>query len=178
MQPGEQVIFEIKRHPIGMLFNYCIVGSMIIATAAMAFVVAPSAAPNNREAVTAIATVVFFIVTTLAMVFIYISNKVYWGNSWVLTTDSLTQVTQTSLFNRQSSQLSLENLEDVTALQNGILPHVFGYGVLKAETAGEHSKFIFHYCANPNYYAQKILDAREKFAQQGGHEGIHQANQQ
>jgi hypothetical protein len=104
----------------------------------------------------------------------------YWGNSWVVTTDSITQVNQTGLFTRQSSQLSLANLEDVTAEQNGILAHAFNYGLLKAETAGEHSKFSFYYCPNPNLYAQQILHAREQFEQGGGHVGaapVHSQNQ-
>lgn len=57
------------------------------------------------------------------------------------------------------------NLEDVTTEKTGIFPHMFNYGVLKCETAGERSKFMFSYCPNPDYYAQQILDARERFEQ-------------
>lgn len=169
MQPGEEVIFNIKRHPIGLIFSYAIAGSMIVTAAAIIFVIAPSLFPNSKDAVAAVGTVILLLITLLAVAFAFISNIVYWGNSWILTSDSLTQVSQTSLFNRQSSQLSLENLEDVTAEQKGILPHMFGYGTLKAETAGERSKFVFHYTSNPNYYAQKVLQAREVFVQSGHH---------
>ncbi len=172
MQPGERVIFDIKRHPIGLIFSYAISGSMIIATAIIVFIIAPGLFSNSKDAVTAAGTVIFLIITLLAVAFAFIASKVYWGNSWVLTSDSLTQVSQTSLFNRQSSQLSLENLEDVTAEQNGILSHMFGYGRLKAETAGHRSKFVFNYAANPNFYAQQVLQAREQFAQSGGHQAV------
>jgi uncharacterized membrane protein YdbT with pleckstrin-like domain len=77
----------------------------------------------------------------------------------------VTQVQQTGLFNKQSSQLSLENLEDVTAEKNGILAQMFNFGVIKCETAGERSKFVFPFCPNPTYYAQEILNARERFMQ-------------
>lgn len=173
MQPGERHIFEIKRHPIGLLFSYAISGLMIIGAAAIVFIVAPGLFPNSKDVVAAVGTVIFLVITLLAVGFVFITNKVYWGNSWVLTSDSITQVSQTSLFNRQSSQLSLENLEDVTAMQNGILAHMFNYGTLKAETAGEHSKFVFSFCANPNYYAQQVIQAREEFVQaerQAGHQ--------
>ncbi len=53
----------------------------------------------------------------------------------------------------------------MTAEQNGILAKMFNYGVLKAETAGEHSKFTFTNCPNPTLYAQQIIQAREEFAQ-------------
>jgi hypothetical protein len=42
------------------------------------------------------------------------------------------------------------------------LANIFGYGTLKAETAGHHSKFVFPFAPNPTYYAQKVLEAREK----------------
>lgn len=85
------------------------------------------------------------------------------GNSWTLTNDSLTQVTQSNLFDRESSQLSLHNLEDISSEQNGFFPHLFNYGLIKAETAGEKSKFVFNFCPNPNFYARQILAARENF---------------
>jgi hypothetical protein len=94
---------------------------------------------------------------------LFISTTVYWQNQWVVTTDSITQVIQNGLFGRQVSQLSMENLEDVTVIQDGIMPHLFNYGLLKAETAGERSKFVFLYCPNPNQVAREILDTHEKF---------------
>lgn len=57
----------------------------------------------------------------------------------------------------------MANIEDVTAEQNGILAELFGFGTLKAETAGERSNFHFLYCPEPNKYAQIILHARERF---------------
>src|SRR6202011_6093270 len=93
------------------------------------------------------------------------ATRIYWGNSWIVTSDSVTQVSQTSLFKRQSSQLSLIHLEDVTAEQNGVLAHMFNYGLLRVETAGERSKFTFTFCPNPNFYAREILAAREAFEQ-------------
>jgi hypothetical protein len=162
-QPGERTVCEIKRHPIGLMAVYAATGIMLIVVAVLAFVVAPSLASGSM--VTKIGALVFLLVTIFSLLFAFISTKVYWGNSWVLTTDSLTQIEQDSLFKRESSQLSLGNLEDVTAEQNGILPHMFNYGWVRVETASERGKFVFQYCPNPNYYAQQILSARESFEQ-------------
>jgi hypothetical protein len=69
-------------------------------------------------------------------------------------------------------------LEDVTSEKNGILTHIFNYGVIKAETAGERSKFVFLYCPNPDFYAKQILATRERFMQSewraGGQNPPHQ----
>ncbi len=166
MQPGEQVICEIKRHPVGILGIYVATGVLLIVVAILAFIVGPSVITSaSRTQVVAGGGLVFVVLAVLSLAFVFVSNKVYWGNSWVVTSDSITQITQTSLFDKRSSQLSLGNLEDVSAEQNGILAHMLNYGLIRVETAGERSKFVFLYCPNPNYYAQKILSAREQFEQ-------------
>ena len=163
-QPGERTIFTVKRHPIGIFSTYVMCGLFLIAIAVLAFVVAPRVfASSGTAQVVLTGALLFVIVAAVCVAFALIATKIYWGNSWVLTTDSITQVTQASLFRRQSSQLELDNMEDVTAEQNGVLAHMFNYGVLRVETAGESSKFMFAYCPNPNYYAQQVLAAREAF---------------
>jgi hypothetical protein len=165
-EPGERTIFTVKRHPIGILGVYVTCGLILIITAVLAFIVAPTifSSGNTSQSVLA-GALVFIIVAVICGGFTLVVTKVYWGNSWTLTTDSVTQVNQISLFKRQSSQLELGDMEDVTAEQDGILAHMFNYGILRVETAGESSRFIFTFCPNPNYYAQQILTARETFEQ-------------
>lgn len=165
-QVGERTIFKVRRHPIGLFGAYALSGALTIAVAIIAFVAVPTDDSNSKAA--AFAAIVFVVVALLCAGFTFFVTKIYTGNSWILTTDSLTQVTQNSLFDRQSSQLSLHNLEDITAQQNGILPHLFNFGTLVAETAGEASKFHFYFCPNPNYYARQILAAREAFLTEHG----------
>lgn len=165
-QPGEQTICEVKRHPIGMLTTYITSGVMLVVLAVLAFIVVPHVAgSDNQSKALAAGGLVFIVLAALVLVFVFIANKVYWGNHWIVTSDSITQISQVSLFSKQSSQLSLGNLEDVTVQQRGILQQLFKYGTIRAETAGERSKFMFPFCPNPNYYAQKILAAREVFEQ-------------
>lgn len=164
MQDGEQVICEMKRHPIGIMAIYSAIGFILIISAIIAFIVMPQATANTGSgSYTGVAAGVFGFLVLICAVYGLIVTKVYWGNKWVVTSDSVTQVNQTSLFNRESAQLSLAHVEDVTAEQNGILTHMFNYGVIKVETAGHLEKFMFLYCPNPNYYAREILKAREAY---------------
>jgi hypothetical protein len=171
MQPGEVKICDIKRHPIGILTIYVMSGVMLIVVAVLAFAVAPHLSSNTSSSqITQIGAIVLLILAIICAAYSLIATKVYWGNSWIITSDSLTQVHQGSLFDRQSSQLSLGNLEDISAEQNGVLTHLFNYGVLRVETAGERSKFQFIYCPNPNFYASKIIAAREAFERRSSEE--------
>lgn len=165
MQEGERDLFEVKRHPFGMFGMYAAAAIMLVVLAAIAFIVLPSVAGDNSTPAMSIGAVVFLIFLIFTLIFLTISHIIYWGNRWILTTDSLTQITQRSLFDKRNSQLSLANLEDVTTEQEGLLAHMFGYGTLRVETAGERSKFVFTFCPNPNYYAQQVLNAREQYEQ-------------
>lgn len=173
-QPGEHTICEIKRHPIGIIGVYIMSGILLTTVAGLAYAVMPHlSGSDNSKNVALFGGLAFLVLAIICGVFSLISTKVYWGNSWILTSDSITQITQYSLFRTQSAQLSLGNLEDVTVEQNGMLPHMFNYGLLRVETAGERSKFVFPYCPNPNYYAQQVLEAREEF-EQGRHGEVEQ----
>lgn len=170
MRSEETVLCEIKRHPIGLIGMYVAAGLMVGIVGVLVFMLLPQLLTGySASRVNGIATLVLLLASALMLLFVIIANIVYWGNRWIVTSDSVTQILQHSLFDKQSSQLSMGNLEDVSVEQRGILTHIFNYGVIKAETAGERSKFSFMYCPNPNYYAQQILKAREAFEQGKDH---------
>ncbi len=165
MRQDETIICEIQRHPIGLIAIYASFGALIL-LAFVAFLMAPSVMTTfDKGTVTSLSLLLLVLAALFSAIFAWIATFVYNGNRWIITDDSLTQVNQLSLFDKQSSQLSLGNLEDVTSEKNGILSHIFNYGLLKVETAGERSKFMFPYCPDPDSYAQKILAARENFEQ-------------
>lgn len=168
LQPGEEVVCKINHHPFGIIIQYAvgIIGVIVAAIFVVLLSARFSAQSNGGGSSTAFVLYVVFGILAIGLVALMAAaSKVYWNSHWILTTDSLTQVNQSSLFGVQVSELSLENLEDVTVMQTGIFAHMFHYGTLRAETAGERSKFVFGYCPTPHEYARLIIDAREKFVQ-------------
>lgn len=175
LQPGERVVGEIKRHPFGIIRLYVGVVLATALAAGLGFVVLPGMlqSSNDGSAMTQI-YIGLALIITIMILGLGVATTVYWQNMWIVTTDSITQITQSGLFSRQVSQLSMDNLEDVTVDQNGIIPHIFNFGTLKVETAGERSKFLFIFCPSPDTWAHDILDIHEKFLEerrnvQGGH---------
>ncbi|MBC7581856.1 PH domain-containing protein [Aeromicrobium sp.] len=162
MSPGERVVCSLKRHPIGLIGVYATCGILLLLL--FGFIgYLPTLIPNLSATDKTYAFVAAVAVAVLISLFGYIAVIIYRGNRWIVTSDSITQVQQTSLFHKQTSQLSLENLEDVTFEQSSILQTIFGYGTLKVETAGEHSKFQFPYCPSPQKCAIDIIEAHEEF---------------
>ena len=165
--PGERVICTIKRHPIGLFGVYFMSGLLfvllIVGVAAL-----PRLATDLSSTDKTYAFALALLFAMMILVFVYIAAIIYKGNRWIVTSDSITQIAQTGLFHKEASQLSLGNLEDVTFTQDTFIQTIFGYGTLKVETAGEHSKFQFPFCPAPQKCAVEIIQAHEDFVTQHG----------
>jgi hypothetical protein len=150
MQPGEKVLFEIKRHPLGIAGIFVGNGLFILLLAVVAFIVVPLNTSNtSRSAAITISAVLFVLVALLSIGFMYVTNMVYWGNRWIVTSDSITQCRQTSLLDHDAKQLSLSSIEDVSASQHGVFAKMYNYGTLKAETTKERNEFMLTFCPEP-----------------------------
>lgn len=156
----EKKLAEIHKHPLGIIFLYIQATIGLIVAILLAYILLPAVVTNTDDA--------FFygnlfaaVSVSLAFLVMLIATYIYRQNRLILTDRNLTQILQYGLFNRKVSQLNMTNVEDVTAIQNGILSTVFNVGTLKIETAGEQMNFNFSFCPNPGYYAKIILDARE-----------------
>jgi len=162
MQPGEHVICELRRHPIGLVGIYLSAGLIIVLALAGAGA-APYFLPDASQQVKLGAVLGAVVLAAMTLLYAYIVSIIYNGNRWIVTNDSITQIDQNGLLSKQTSQLSLANLEDVTVEQDGLLQSIFGFGSLRAETAGQRGKFMFPFCPNPNDVARKIIAAHEAY---------------
>lgn len=158
----KQVI--IKRHPFGLaaLYLQAFVG-LVVAFGLILFILPSVLSGEVQQQAQHWVSVISLVAVFLTGLLLLVATYVYRNNQWVVTDDSIQQIQQLGLFKRQTSELSMANIEDITAEQSGILATVFGFGTLKVETAGERSNFHFQYCPQPNKYAQIILQARERF---------------
>ena len=161
---GNHELLIIRRHPFGLIALYLetVLGAGV--ALGLLFFLIPTVLDGDSQAkalqfALVLAVIAFSIIALVLMVATY----VYRQNRWIVTDDCVHQISQRGLFNRQTSELSMANIEDVTAEQKGILAELFGFGTLRAETAGELPYFHFNYCPTPEKYAQVILHAREAY---------------
>jgi hypothetical protein len=170
MSPGERVICEIKRHPFGLIGLYG-ASALLIVLSLAGSILTPTYFSGLSGNTKGLLVAGALLLSVLVLGYTYIAALIYNGNRWVVTSDSITQMTQTGLFSKQTSQLSLANLEDVTFEQNSLIQTMFGFGTLKVETAGERAKFTFPYCPNPAQCARDVIKAHEDFIQAHPEEG-------
>jgi len=157
----EVLLGTIHKHGFGLFIIYAEAIFGVILALGLAIVLLPRVLSADSAATIVVAfgaVAVFF-----AFIIIVASTIIYHQSSIVITDKNITQILQTGLFGRKVSQLTMANVEDVSAKQHGIFATMLDFGELQVETAGEQDNFEFGYCPRPGYYAKVILEAREKF---------------
>lgn len=161
---GEHVVVVVRKHIIGLIFIYLQALLGIIAALSILFISAPDILNLDEQSSRLIIALVILGVALLVL-YLFVATYIYRSNRLLVTDKNLIQINQTSLFIRTVSRLSMSNVEDVRADMRGILATIFNYGILHIQTAGERPNFEFKYCPTPNKYADKVLEARQAFAE-------------
>lgn len=162
----EVKVADVRRHPFGLFLIYLqtIVGLglafMLIFLLLPTFLDTTGISEATGNSVIALFS---FLAVFFALIFLVLAARIYRANQLIVTDENVTQVLQIGLFKRKVSELSMHNVEDVTADQHGVMQTFLNYGTLTIETAGEQNNFTFVYCPNPNAYAKAILDARQLY---------------
>ncbi len=162
-KPPDQIVISVHKHIFGLIVLYIEALLGIIAVFALFAFLVPSLAGNNKTQVYGIGSLVLILILALTAVVLALATFVYRRSQLVVTHTNITQVNQIGLFNRKISQLSLGDVEDVSAVQKGIFASLLKYGTVYVETAGEQANFHFDYCPDANYVAKQISDCEQAF---------------
>jgi len=170
---GEFVITEVKRHPIGLIQIWAIIGLLILGlTAAFAFLLAGANAANGvglSESFSSNSGLVGLLAVFMLMFFGaviaggFVASWVYQNNRFYLTNESVIQDIQTSLFSKHEQTVSLMNIEDASYRQDGILAYLFNYGTIRLSTEGEETTYGFNFAPNPKRNIAILNNAVEAF---------------
>lgn len=173
----ETLLAIIKRHPFGIIKVY--IQTVIGLGGAMALIAFVLPELLELESNSGLYLAMFagvLVIGAIMIVILMIATIIYYQSQIVVTTKSITQTLQLSLFNKKTSQLAVTSIEDVTSNKNGLFPTLLNYGQLKVETAGEQENFHFDYCPHPDHYAKLILDTRQQFMGKRDEVALHHGN--
>ncbi len=164
---NEELVEEIRKHPIGLiaiLFTGILVTvvTLIVGIAVAATDLDKLLGGTGFNQMRGAIVAVSFLLTFFALVGMFIGIFLYVSNVIYVTSEKIAQVLYTSLFHRKVSQLSIGDVQDVTVRQNGILAHIFNYGTLIVETAGEQQNYTFSFVPNPYEKSRAIVGAHER----------------
>jgi uncharacterized membrane protein YdbT with pleckstrin-like domain len=161
---NETKLQEVRRSTAGLIIVYIQVILGMLAGVVLLFFMIPVVMTNAEASKTHLILIsgvsILAVITWLGLtIFTYI----YKQSKLLISDENLTQIIQTGLFGRSVAELSLADVEDVSAHQNGFIATIFGFGQLEIQTAGASENFIFKFCPNPNYYGKIILTARQSY---------------
>ncbi len=164
--PGESKLVEIRKHPFGIISLYLqtLIG-MTIALGLMYILLNQFVSEDNSSQLHSAFALVAILGVGATLLVLFVAGFIYHQNYLLVTNKNITEVLQRTLFNRQVSELSMANIEDISSFQKGVFATMFNYGTMVVETAGEQNNFIFTFCPRPSYHCKVLLDARQKFVE-------------
>jgi uncharacterized membrane protein YdbT with pleckstrin-like domain len=164
----EQLVGEIRKHPFGLFIIY-FTGTLATVILMVALVLVPLMIKDDPTgsgfdiaSIRAILVGIGFLLTVLGVIITSIAAYLYQRNVVLITTDKLTQMLYTSIFNRKISQVSIGHVQDVTVKQIGVFARIFNYGTLVIETAGEQENYDFTFTPQPYETAKVLVAAHEE----------------
>ena len=128
--------------------------------------------------------IIYIIIASIYYCFVlffsFISWLDYYLDVWVITNQRIIEYEQKSIFNRETSELTMQSIQDVTAQIKGVIPSVFHFGDVHVQTAGTQERFIFKDTPNPDEAKKIIMDLHNESLQWPNNQNITQAqnNQQ
>ena len=163
---GEYIIICISRHPIGLLLPLVLGAFLITVAFTLLFnfdIVAQSLRITDSSINSSIIILPTFVFIGLVLVSLYIAYHVYANNKLFLTNDSMIQEIQTGIFSTRKRMVSLDDIEDVSYTQNGIIQQIFNFGLIRLSTKGEGTVYYFKYVANPKEVIARLNNAVESY---------------
>jgi uncharacterized membrane protein YdbT with pleckstrin-like domain len=80
----------------------------------------------------------------------------------IVTNRRIVDIEQNGLFKRKISELSIDQVEDVSATVYGFFPTLLHFGDVDIQTAGSRPNFLFGYAPHPYSISKKILDLHDQ----------------
>ncbi len=81
----------------------------------------------------------------------------YTLETWVVTNIRIINSTQCGFFDRRISELSLDNIQDISVNMEGIVPTMMNYGHVEIQTAATERRFNFVDVPNPQVVKDEIM---------------------
>lgn len=174
LHPDEKILFVIRHHWAGFLGIFGLFLAMGVFPALIIFVARLILADQLGQYLT-------ILVEALSGYYLFLLTFLF--GSWLdfyydiifITSERLLNINQKGLLSREVSELSLQQVQDVSTQMDGVLQSYFNYGTIIVETAGEGTSetrvkhglqgyFSINAIPDPNRIARVILELHRKLS--------------
>lgn len=165
---NEKLICEVRKHPFGMFIiifgGIALAFATLIATSVVSGYLSNNAGLLGAGAGSLLSPIVMIVGIVFAGLIglgTLVGMYIYENDVMLVTSEKLAQMIYKSIFNRNISQLSIGDVQDVNVNQKGIFAHLFNYGTIVIETAGEQQNYNFTFARHPYKCGKDIVNAHE-----------------
>jgi len=164
LSDGEYIILAVRRHPFGLFQIWLMAFALIAAFLAVLIgYLTGGGGVLDTSSGLPIAMTVLGILFVLILAGAVVASFIYNNNRFYLTNESVIQEIQVGIFSKHEQTVSLANIEDASYKQNGIVPAIFNFGLIRLSTEGDETTYRFNYVANPKKVLAILNDAVEAF---------------
>ncbi len=161
--PDEKLIKLYRRHPITLFGLYMGVAiTFIIPLSAYLFIRGMLGDFFETEAGLTLFVLFVSVFLLFALLFMFQQFLDHWLDVWILTNRRIINIEQTGLFTRVRAEVRLYRVQDVTSEIKGFMRHMFNYGMVFTQTAGERMRFTFEDIPEPKEASKLILQLAER----------------
>jgi len=171
LDQDEKVIRRINHHWVDIFSLTFTSGVMILMALAIAYGFGRFRDQFPSFINDLVITVMIAALILIAGLIMVVGLWVFRRNYLLITNQHIIQVEQHGLFGSQVDQVSLGRIQDVSGIQRGLWPTMFGYGTVIVQSAGEARQFIFPRVPEPKTLADYILELHESFLKNNPNSG-------
>lgn len=140
LYPNEKILMTVHKHWIAFFSKILVVVILLVVPIALiAFFVNAGAINNSTIPHIRFFTIIYLMIIML-VAFLFWTD--YYLDVWIITNERIVDVEQFGLFRRETSEIAIQNVQDITTETPGMLATFLRYGNVKVQTAGEKSFII------------------------------------
>lgn len=162
LNPGEQILTAERRHWLPITLE-----SISLALAAMFpffILIGSEFLPTAAEAVVVTYLPLAWFLYTVWLLALWMAFAIsitnYYLDVLIVTNRRIIDIEQVGLFSRDTSELHLENIEDMHVEIKGLVASFLNYGKLQVQTSSETLEFVMNNIRDPHRVQEIISKAR------------------
>jgi hypothetical protein len=155
LQPGEELLRLVRRHPIFIILQLILVSAMTLLAVLLLWWLA-ARSPD----LVSLYCVLLGGMVALGLVVGSLALYRYMNDLWLITNQRLIDSLRTSPFNHQVSSTSLRHVQNTSIVKRGILATLFNFGDIVCQTASADGSFELRDVPQPTEVLNEIDRAR------------------
>lgn len=169
LAPNEQIMFFIRRHWMSFLSSILLL--IVMAVLPLIILLIAFFTIENIFSYPIMKVVFLFLSAYYLFIalFFLISWVDYYFDLLIVTNERLIKILQVGILNRESSELHLLRVQNVTGSVSGFLQTIFDFGDVDIETAGREEHFEFSGIPHPDEVKKNILKLHENLVAREKH---------